>query len=58
LTPMEKTFSADPIYFIDDDQLRKLRRLADQLQGGSDRERDYGHRLWLLVSEIEKQSAE
>jgi hypothetical protein len=48
----------DDVFYLDEDQLAKLRLLADQLQGGSDRERDYGHRLWLVVVEISKQRVE
>ena len=42
------------VYLVDEYQLRKLRELMLQLQGGSDRERDYGHRLWLLLNDIEE----
>ena len=40
-------------HMVDPDDVAKLRRLSEQLQGGSDRERDYGHRLWLIVETIE-----
>lgn len=41
---------------IDADQFAKLQRIASQLQGGSDRERDYGHRLWLVLTEVKGQT--
>ena len=40
-------------YMVDPDDIAKLRRLSEQLHSGSDRERDYGHRLWLIVETIE-----
>jgi hypothetical protein len=45
------------MYLIDEDQLVKLRQIADRLQSGSDKERDEGHRLWLLIKEISDQKA-
>lgn len=45
-------------YLVDTDQLAKLRLLADQLQAGSDKERDYGHRLWQLVEQVQAQEYE
>jgi hypothetical protein len=36
-------------YLLDEDDMRKLRIIQHQLHGGTDRERDYGHRLWLLL---------
>lgn len=45
------------LYTIDQDTLDKLRKLADQLQGGSDRERDYGYRLWLMLGELVEQES-
>lgn len=47
--------SEDKYYLVDEDQLRKLRALYTALHGGTDRERDYGHRLWLVVEEIRNQ---
>lgn len=38
------------LYVIDGDDMRKLRELQAQLHGGNDRERDYGHRLWLILN--------
>lgn len=43
------------LYLLDEDQFRKLKALASRLQGGSDRARDEGHRLWLICNDIEKQ---
>ena len=40
-------------HMVDPDDVAKLRRLSSQLHGGTDRERDYGHRLWLIVNKIE-----
>lgn len=37
-------------YLIEPDALKKLRKIADELQAGSDKERDIGHRIWLLVN--------
>ena len=45
-------------YLLDEDQLAKLRALSEQLHNGTGRERDYGHRLWLVLGEIEKQPFE
>lgn len=47
-----------PAYLIDEEQLRRLREIAARLQGGNDRERDEGHRLWLLVNDIAGQPAQ
>lgn len=43
------------VYYLEGDQLETLKRLADQLQGGSDNERDIGHRLWLVVTAVRDQ---
>ena len=40
-------------FLFDEDQFKKLRTLHAQLHGGTDRERDYGHRLWLVCNEVE-----
>lgn len=40
-------------YFaLEPHQLKKLFDLSDQLHSGSDKERDYGHRLWLVLMEV------
>jgi len=44
-------------FFFDEDQFKKLRKLQSQLHGGTDRERDYGHRLWLVCNEVEQLSS-
>jgi len=41
-------------FFIDELQFKKLRTLQQQLHGGTDRERDYGHRLWLVCNDVEE----
>ena len=52
----EKLLAENPEYrVLDENQFAKLKRLASELHGGSDRERDYGHRLWLIVLELESQ---
>lgn len=45
-------------YMIDEDQFAKLERMHIQLHGGTDRERDYGHRLWLLCNQIRDTESE
>lgn len=42
---------------IDVEQFNKLAHLMDQLHAGSDRERDFGHRLWLILKDLEDQTA-
>jgi hypothetical protein len=49
------TSDTSKLYYIEQGQLDKLRTLSDQLHGGSDRERDYGHRLWLVLGEVQSQ---
>lgn len=39
-------------FYVEAEDLKQLQILSDQLHNGSDRERDYGHRLWLIVSRI------
>ena len=41
-------------YLLDEDTLAKLEALHRALQGGTDRERDFGHKLWLLCNEIKQ----
>lgn len=45
----------DEISYIDAEQLKKLRQIADKLHSMSDAARDQGHQLWLIVTEIERQ---
>lgn len=42
-------------YLLYAEQLAKLKAIADRLYGKSDRERDEGHRLWLILHDIEDQ---
>jgi hypothetical protein len=42
-------------FIIDADQLNKLTLIAARLQSGTDRERDEGHKLWLLINQIKDQ---
>jgi hypothetical protein len=37
-------------YLIDYDEMSKLRDIQELLHGGTDRERDCGHRLWLVLN--------
>ena len=39
-------------YLVDEDMLTKLSQLYKALHSGTDRERDYGHKLWLICGEI------
>ena len=39
-------------YLVDEDTVTKLKKLHEALHGGTDRERDYGHKLWLVHREI------
>jgi hypothetical protein len=39
-------------YLVDEDCLTKLSQLYKVMHNGTDRERDYGHRLWLICAEI------
>jgi hypothetical protein len=47
----------DNLYLLEGEELARLRAIADRLQGGSDRERDEGHRLWLIVNAIRDRGA-
>lgn len=40
------------IYYLDGDQLQKLRDMVNRLHSGSDAMRDEGHKLWLLVNYV------
>ena len=39
-------------YLVDEDTMTKLCKLYASLHSGTDRERDYGHKLWLIHREI------
>ena len=41
------------IYFIEQEQLDALRRIANTLHTGNDTLRDLGHRVWYVVTRIE-----
>ena len=41
------------IHALDDEGFNKLRAIADNLCGGTDRMRDNGNLLWLLIYEME-----
>ncbi len=41
-----------------DEQLAALRAISDRLQSGNDKERDEGHRLWLIIKQIKEQKLE
>lgn len=43
-------------YMLDAEDFEKLRRLAERLHSGTDRERDEGHRLWLILERAEPAS--
>ena len=44
----------EPIGFlIEPDAMEKLRQIQAQLHAGTDRERDYGHRIWLVLNRAE-----
>lgn len=45
--------SGPAAFLIDEDDMRKLREIQSQLHNGTDRERDYGHRLWLILNRAE-----
>lgn len=38
------------VYMLCEEDFAKLRELQAQLDNGTDRERDYGHRLWLVLN--------
>lgn len=45
--------SEELIYTLTSEEMRKLRAICAQLHGGSDKYRDIGHRMWLVLGEIE-----
>jgi hypothetical protein len=40
-------------YAIDVDDFNKLRKLSDTLHSGNDKERDLGHKIWLILNVVE-----
>ena len=45
----------DKIYLIEQDQLDRLYAISAALHSLSDRERDFGHKLWLVCNDIKAQ---
>lgn len=61
MTPMQEHRAANPApnpddkhavlgYLVEPEDVVKLTVICKQLHGGTDRERDYGHRLWLIIN--------
>ncbi len=46
----------ETVFALDEDQMRKLSAIAERLQGGNDKERDEGHRLWLILAQVKTQT--
>jgi hypothetical protein len=44
----------EDVYYLDGDQLRVLNAISDALHSGSDAMRDLGHKLWLVLNQVEK----
>lgn len=45
-----KESDVDKVYVLDATDFEVMRAIAFRLQGGTDRERDEGHRLWLALN--------
>jgi hypothetical protein len=41
------------VFLMDEEHMDVLRSLEKRLHSGTDKERDYGHILWLLCNELE-----
>ena len=39
-------------YLMEAHLMECLQQISTNLHGGTDRERDYGHRLWLIINEL------
>ena len=63
MTPMQEHRAANPApnpddkhtvlgYLVEPEDVVKLTVICKQLHGGTDRERDYGHRLWLIINTL------
>lgn len=39
-------------YLMEAYLMERLEQISTGLHGGTDRERDYGHRLWLIINEL------
>jgi hypothetical protein len=48
----------DNLYVLWSEQLEKLQAISDRLHGGSDKMRDEGHKLWLVINQIREQQIE
>jgi len=46
----------ETVFVLDDDQIRNLWAIAERLQGGNDKERDEGHRLWVILNQVKTQT--
>jgi len=44
-------FDPDGIYVIEGYELQKIASVMTQLHNGSDRDRDFGHKIWLVLTE-------
>jgi hypothetical protein len=38
-------------YMLPTELFNRLQQIERELQGGTDRERDYGHKIWLILGE-------
>jgi len=45
-------YDEDAVYAIDGHYLNVLDRIQRQLHEGTDRERDFGHRVWLVLDQF------
>lgn len=45
----------DAVYMVERDQLRAMFDIANTLHSGTDQERDLGHKLWLVLTEVRDQ---
>jgi len=48
----------DNLYVLWSEQLEKLQSISDRLHSGSDKMRDEGHKLWLVINQIKEQQIE
>ena len=44
-------------YFMEEEDLQKLRNIERRLHAGSDAMRDEGHKLWLVLNRLEDHNA-
>lgn len=52
-SPPLKPHKKEAVYFIEQEQLDALRRVADRLHMGNDTLRDLGHRMWYVINRVE-----